>query len=76
MRSHTKYEYKLVAENSVGSGESPLSDVSTPQNTPHDVTMPEWTSDDRNTITLTWSPPEKPNGWFSKSKRQLETAVV
>ena len=64
LRHHTTYQYKVAAENKVGLGESDIVDAKTAQAKPDDVHSPEWISEDRKRIILTWKPPGKPNGTF------------
>ena len=64
LKFFTTYQYKVVAENKAGVGESDTIDVTTTQAEPDDVYAPEWTSENKKTITLTWKPPGKANGKF------------
>lgn len=51
-----------MCENKAGIGESPPSNVTTPQSVPEQMYEAEWVSKDRNSITLMWKPPGKENG--------------
>ncbi|XP_076812806.1 usherin-like isoform X3 [Clavelina lepadiformis] len=62
----TKYQYKILAENKIGIGESESSDVTTPQAPPDEVYAPDWSSENRDTIMLSWKPPGKPNGVITR----------
>uniref|UniRef100_H2YER0 Fibronectin type-III domain-containing protein n=1 Tax=Ciona savignyi TaxID=51511 RepID=H2YER0_CIOSA len=60
--AYTTYEYKVMAENKIGVGESSSSDITMPQSRPSGVMPPDWSSDGRDAITLLWQPPTQPNG--------------
>ena len=51
-----------MAENRAGIGESLPVNLTTPQSAPQGLHAPTWSSEDRNTITLRWKSPKKPNG--------------
>nr|XP_018671138.2 usherin isoform X1 [Ciona intestinalis] len=66
LEAYTTYEYKVVAENKVGVGESSSAEITMPQSKPSEVLPPDWTSDGRDAITLSWKPPKKPNGEITR----------
>ena len=76
LKYYTTYQYKVVAENKAGTGESDISDVTTAQASPDDVYAPDWISQDRNTITLSWKPPGKLNGMTSRIVLQFTSDMT
>uniref|UniRef100_H2YEQ8 Usherin n=1 Tax=Ciona savignyi TaxID=51511 RepID=H2YEQ8_CIOSA len=64
--AYTTYEYKVMAENKIGVGESSSSDITMPQSRPSGVMPPDWSSDGRDAITLLWQPPTQPNGEITR----------
>lgn len=46
----------------MGAGESEIVNITTAQAPPDDVLPPDWSSEDRETISLRWKPPGEANG--------------
>ena len=62
LQPFTKYEYKIRANNSVGSTDSPTSTVTTAQAPPAFVNAPVLTPQGSSSVDVSWSSPERANG--------------
>lgn len=65
LKPYTRYEYKILAINSAGNGESDWTAVETKQSSPVGVAPPSVNQVDYKTLLLTWTKPAQPNGIIS-----------
>ncbi|XP_077967518.1 usherin-like isoform X1 [Styela clava] len=62
----TRYEYKVIVSNKMGSTDSESVAITTFESIPEEVSPPQWTSNNQDTILLSWKSPKKPNGVITK----------
>ena len=76
LHPYTKYGYKIRALNSAGATESRVASVTTIQAPPELLSSPEIQAVTSTEITVSWSPPEKPNGVIlSYTLRRNDTVI-
>ncbi|XP_077990481.1 usherin-like [Glandiceps talaboti] len=68
LSAYTSYEYSVTVSNSVGRSESDYTKATTDESVPEGVYPPQWsiTAGELNAISLTWRPPQYPNGEISR----------
>nr|XP_032803561.1 usherin [Petromyzon marinus] len=65
LQPHTRYEFRLIAYNNVGSGTSNWSQVATHEDSPGAMEAPTVSVLDSSTVSLRWQRPAQPNGRLS-----------
>ncbi|XP_078452070.1 usherin [Lampetra planeri] len=65
LQPHTRYEFRLIAYNNVGSGTSNWSQVATHEDSPGAMEAPTVSVLDSSTVLLRWQRPAQPNGRLS-----------